>query len=97
MEILIDQSEPFSDQKIVSQIRLNDLHFSFQFVIPGQIMSARAPPAREETTTEAAFEAVIKVVEMEVEVSEVTEDGARVTWRHFKTEEKRFVDGVQVR
>ena len=68
-----------------------------QFVIPGQILSGRTLPVKEETTTEAAFEAVIKVVEMDLEVNEVTDEAAKVTWRLFKAEEKKYVDGVQVR
>ncbi len=64
-----------------------------QVVIPSDILSANTPSV---STTETPA-ASIHHVDVGLSVSDVTKDSAAIRWRFFTPDEKKYVDGVQIR
>ena len=67
-------------------------------VISTDITSGKTlDPVPESTAGTQPGVPLIKKIDIELSVKEVRSLSALVSWRFFSTEEKQFIDGVQIR
>ena len=65
-----------------------------EVVISSDIMGAKTPAVEDD---HSEVEDDVRQIDVDLTANEVTSSTAYLTWRFFSSEEKRFVDGVQLR
>ena len=95
INVLLSQLLPNKQYFLRSIVNVRDHdHVSGFRIMSGEIASIRTP-----ATDQALAEGLpkIKKIDIQLGVSEVKAVSARISWRFFSTEEKQYIDGVQIR
>ncbi len=94
VDVVLDDLLPNKEYFIKVDLRIRR-EGEDEVVLRGEIQSART--ATPTATTPASDHAHINEVDVQLAVKDVTAATALVSWRFFSSEEKRFIDGVQLR